>query len=43
MDNTLRRLLLKKGQEVYSIQANQTVYEAIAEMDQRNVGALLVK
>ncbi|MCH7686239.1 MAG: CBS domain-containing protein [Planctomycetes bacterium] len=43
MDNTLQRLLNKKGQEVYSIQANQTVYEAIAEMDQRNVGGLIVK
>ena len=43
MDNTLQRLLNKKGQEVYSIQANQTVYEAIAEMDKRNVGALIVK
>ena len=43
MDNTLQRLLHKKGQEVYSIQANQTVYEAIAEMDKRNVGALIVK
>ena len=43
MDNTLQRLLNKKDQEVYSIQANQTVYEAIAEMDQRNVGGLIVK
>ena len=43
MDNTLQRLLNNKGQEVYSIQANQTVYAAIAEMDQRNVGALIVK
>ncbi|MCH8193664.1 MAG: CBS domain-containing protein [Planctomycetes bacterium] len=43
MDNTLQRLLDKKGHEVYSIQANQTVYEAIAEMDQRNVGGLIVK
>ena len=43
MDNTLQRILNKKGQEVYSIHPNQTVYEAIAEMDQRNVGALIVK
>ena len=43
MDNTLQHLLDKKGHEVYSIQANQTVYEAIAEMDQRNVGGLIVK
>ncbi len=43
MDNTLQRLLNNKGHEVYSIHPNQTVYEAIAEMDQRNVGALIVK
>ena len=43
MENTLQPLLDKKGHEVYSIQASQSVYEAIAEMDARNVGALLVK
>ncbi len=43
MDNRLQTLLDKKGQEVYSIQAKQTVYEAIAEMDERNVGGLIVK
>ena len=43
MDNTLQPLLNKKGQQVFSIQASQTVYEAIAEMDARNVGALIVK
>ncbi len=43
MDNTLQPLLDKKGHEVYSIQASQSVYEAIAEMDAKNVGALLVK
>ena len=43
MENTLQALLDKKGHEVYSIQASQSVYEAIAEMDAKNVGALLVK
>ena len=43
MDNTLQPLLDKKGNEVYSIQTRQSVYEAIAEMDAKNVGALLVK
>ena len=43
MDNPLQLLLDKKGQEVFSIQASQTVYEAVAEMDAKNVGALIVK
>ena len=43
MDTRVQSLLDKKGHEVYSIQANQTVYEAIAEMDARNVGGLIVK
>ncbi len=43
MDTKIQSLLDKKGHEVYSIQANQTVYEAIAEMDTRNVGGLIVK
>ena len=43
MDNTLQPLLDKKDREVYSIQASQSVYEAIAEMDAKNVGALIVK
>ena len=43
MDSTLQPLLDKKGREVYSIQASQSVYEAIAKMDAKNVGALLVK
>lgn len=43
MDNTLQPVLDKKGQEVFSIQASQTVYEAVAEMDAKNVGALIVK
>jgi CBS domain-containing protein len=43
MDIRIQSLLDKKGHEVYSIQADQTVYEAIAEMDARNVGGLIVK
>jgi signal-transduction protein with cAMP-binding, CBS, and nucleotidyltransferase domain len=43
MDNTLQSLLDKKDREVYSVQTSQSVYEAIAEMDARNVGALIVK
>ena len=43
MDNTLQPLLDNKGHEVYSIQASQSVYEAVAEMDAKNVGALIVK
>ncbi len=43
MDNTLQPLLDKKDREVYSIQASQSVYESIAEMDAKNVGALIVK
>jgi CBS domain-containing protein len=43
MDNNLQTLLDKKGQDVHSIQASQTVYEAVSEMDAKNVGALIVK
>ena len=42
MDTKIQILLDRKGHEVYSIQADQTVYEAIAEMDAKNVGALIV-
>ncbi|HIF31157.1 MAG: CBS domain-containing protein [Pirellulaceae bacterium] len=43
MGNTVQTLLENKGHDVYSIQVNQTVYEAIEEMDDRNVGGLIVK
>lgn len=43
MDTKIHSLLDRKGREVYTIQADQTVYEAIFEMDARNVGALIVK
>jgi len=42
MDTTIQSLLDSKGHDVYTIQADQTVYEAIAEMDTKNVGGLMV-
>lgn len=43
MENKLQPLLDKKEHGVYSIQSSQSVYEAIVEMDAKNVGALIVK
>ena len=43
MDTKIQTLLDMKGHGVYSIRADQTVYEAIAEMDAKNVGGLIVK
>ena len=43
MDTKVEALLDRKGHEVYSIRADQTVYEAITEMDAQNVGGLIVK
>ena len=43
MDTKIQTLLDRKGHEVHSIRADQTVYEAIAEMDARHVGGLIVK
>jgi CBS domain-containing protein len=42
MEITIQSLLDKKGHRVYTIEVQQTVYEAISVMDERNVGALLV-
>ncbi len=42
MDTQIKVLLDRKGYEVYSIQADQTVYEAIAGMDAKHVGSLIV-
>lgn len=39
---TIADLLERKGRGVYSITPDSTVYEAIAEMAQKEVGALLV-
>jgi len=43
MDTKIQTLLDRKGHDVYSIQAKQTVYEAIARMAAQNVGGLIVK
>ena len=43
MDTKIQTLLDLKGHEVYTIRPDQTVYEAIAEMDAKNVGGLIVK
>jgi len=43
MNTKIQALLDRKGHAVYSIQAKQTVYEAITEMDANNVGGLIVK
>jgi len=42
MDTKIRTLLDRKGREVHSIRADQSVYEAIAEMDAKHVGSLIV-
>ena len=43
MNTKIQTLLDRKGHEVYSIRADQTVFEAIAEMDALHVGGLIVK
>ena len=43
MHTKIQTLLDRKGHEVHSIRADQTVFEAIAEMDSRHVGGLIVK
>ena len=42
MDTSIESVLDQKGRTVFSIQLGKSVYEAIAEMDSRNVGALIV-
>lgn len=39
---TVRHLLKAKGRDVYSVRPDQSVYEAIEQMAERSVGALLV-
>lgn len=39
---TVHELLKRKGDEVYSIEPDATVYDAIAKMANLNIGALLV-
>jgi CBS domain-containing protein len=43
MESTIQSLLDRKGRGVYSIQHDQSVFEAVAEMDAHNVGGLIVK
>ena len=38
----VRRILARKGSEVYSIDPDATVYEALETMAEKNVGALVV-
>jgi CBS domain-containing protein len=40
---TVRDLLAKKGKHVWSVEAGQTVYEALQLMAERDIGALLVR
>lgn len=39
---TVRQLLERKGHDVWSVAPDTSVYEAVREMDERNVGALMV-
>lgn len=38
----VRDILKSKGYDVYSIEADKTVYQAIAKMDELDIGALVV-
>ena len=38
----VRDILKNKGNEVYSVEPTQTVFEAIAKMDELDIGALVV-
>jgi len=40
---TVQDILREKGSEVFDIDANATVYEALQRMAEENVGALMVK
>lgn len=39
---TIKQLLNEKGSEVFSVQPDTTVYDAIKEMSDRDIGALMV-
>jgi len=39
---TIKQLLTEKGNEVFSIRPDATVYDAIKEMSDRDIGALMV-
>ncbi len=40
--STIRQLLAEKGREIFSIASDATVYDAIKEMSDRDIGALVV-
>ncbi len=40
--STIRQVLAEKGHEVFSIAPDATVYDAIKEMSDRDIGALIV-
>jgi len=42
MQKTVANIIDEKGREIWSIDVNASVYEALEEMATRNVGALLV-
>ena len=42
ISSTVRELLKQKGKDVWSVNSNQTVFEALQVMAEKNVGALLV-
>jgi CBS domain-containing protein len=39
---TVRQLLQRKGHDVWSVTPDTSVYEAVREMDGKNIGALMV-
>jgi CBS domain-containing protein len=39
---TVQEMIAKKGKHVFTIPHDKTVFEAVAEMDSKNVGALIV-
>ncbi|MCC6548533.1 MAG: CBS domain-containing protein [Ignavibacteriaceae bacterium] len=39
---TVREILAKKGSDIFSLTPDETVYEALVKMAEKNVGALLV-
>jgi CBS domain-containing protein len=42
LHDSVERILRQKGSEVYSINPDATVYEALEALEERNIGALLV-
>jgi len=42
METTVRQLLNRKGHQIWAIQSNKTVFEALELMAEKRIGALLV-